>query len=164
MSYEDGVCWCIPCVTACNSAGPSFGVSCVIGVANGTHPPRSLARLFSRCLDAGDYGTAANRLPVVLAEMRGAKNASAVGTLGDAIKVEVKREDPEIKETIRLGIDHLRVHDLRHLFATRSIESGVDLPTLASWLGHKDGGVLCAQICGHLCTKHSTAMAGKVKA
>ena len=100
----------------------------------------------------------------MLAEMRGAKNASAVGTLGDAIKVEVKREDPEIKETIRLGIDHLRVHDLRHLFATRSIESGVDLPTLASWLGHKDGGVLCAQICGHLCTKHSTAMAGKVKA
>jgi integrase len=64
----------------------------------------------------------------------------------------------------RLGIDHLRVHDLRHLFATRCIESGVDLPTLASWLGHKDGGVLCAQVYGHLCIKHSTAMAGKVKA
>jgi integrase len=64
----------------------------------------------------------------------------------------------------RLGIDHLRVHDLRHIFATRCIESGVDLPTLASWLGHKDGGVLCAQVYGHLCKKHSTAMAGRVKA
>jgi integrase len=64
----------------------------------------------------------------------------------------------------RLGIDHLRVHDLRHIFATRCIESGVDLPTLASWLGHKDGGVLCAQVYGHLCQKHSTAMAGRVKA
>lgn len=64
----------------------------------------------------------------------------------------------------RLGIDHLRIHDLRHIFATRCIESGVDLPTLASWLGHKDGGVLCAQVYGHLCKKHSTAMAGKVVA
>jgi integrase len=34
----------------------------------------------------------------------------------------------------RLGIDHLRVHDLRHIFATRCIEAQVDLPTLASWL------------------------------
>lgn len=64
----------------------------------------------------------------------------------------------------RLGIDHLRVHDLRHIFATRCIEAGVDLPTLAAWLGHKDGGVLCAQVYGHLCQKHSTAMAGRVKA
>jgi integrase len=64
----------------------------------------------------------------------------------------------------RLGIDHMRVHDLRHIFATRCIEAGVDLPTLASWLGHKDGGVLCAQVYGHLCKKHSTAMAGRVRA
>ena len=64
----------------------------------------------------------------------------------------------------RLEIDHLRVHDLRHIFATRCIEAGVDLPTLAAWLGHKDGGVLCAQVYGHLCIKHSTGMAGRVKA
>jgi len=64
----------------------------------------------------------------------------------------------------RLGIDHMRVHDLRHIFATRCIESGVDLPTLASWMGHKDGGVLCAQVYGHLCKKHSTKMAAKVSA
>ena len=62
----------------------------------------------------------------------------------------------------RLGIDHMRVHDLRHMFATRCIEAGVDLPTLAGWLGHKDGGVLCAQVYGHLCKKHSDKMAGKV--
>tara|TARA_R110002074_G_scaffold109786_1_gene236585 strand:+ start:1444 stop:2535 length:1092 start_codon:yes stop_codon:yes gene_type:complete len=62
----------------------------------------------------------------------------------------------------RLGIDHMRVHDLRHIFATRCIEAGVPLPTLASWLGHKDGGVLCMQVYGHLCDKHSTEMAGRV--
>ena len=64
----------------------------------------------------------------------------------------------------RLKIDHMRVHDLRHVFATRCLESGVDIPTLADWLGHKDGGVLALQIYGHLCKKHSTAMAGRVKA
>lgn len=64
----------------------------------------------------------------------------------------------------RLGIDHMRVHDLRHIFATRCIEGGVDIPTLADWLGHKDGGVLAMQVYGHLCKKHSAAMAGRVKA
>jgi integrase len=64
----------------------------------------------------------------------------------------------------RLGIPHMRVHDLRHVFATRCIEAGVDLPTLAAWLGHKDGGVLAVQVYGHLCKKHSTKMAQGVKA
>lgn len=31
-------------------------------------------------------------------------------------------------------------HDLRHFFATICIESGVDIPTVSRWLGHKDGG------------------------
>jgi integrase len=41
-----------------------------------------------------------------------------------------------------LGIDPLTHHDLRHLFATRCIESGVDIPTVSRWLGHSDGGAL----------------------
>jgi Phage integrase family len=34
-------------------------------------------------------------------------------------------------------------HDLRHLFVTICIESGVDIPTVSRWLGHKDTGPLC---------------------
>ena len=64
----------------------------------------------------------------------------------------------------RLGYDHLRIHDLRHIFATRCIEAGVDFSTLAGWLGHQDGGVLCADVYGHLCKKHSSEMAKLVKA
>jgi len=41
-----------------------------------------------------------------------------------------------------IGISRLTHHDLRHLFATRCIESGVDIPTVSRWLGHKDGGAL----------------------
>ncbi len=64
----------------------------------------------------------------------------------------------------RLGIEHLRIHDLRHIFATRCLESGVDFPTLAGWLGHKDGGILAAQVYGHLIPDHSSKQAGKVQA
>jgi hypothetical protein len=34
-----------------------------------------------------------------------------------------------------LGIQRITHHDLRHLFATRSIESGVDIPTGKSLIG-----------------------------
>lgn len=63
---------------------------------------------------------------------------------------------------VKLGLHHLTHHDLRHLFATRCIESGVDIPTVAKWLGHKDGGVLAMQTYGHLRDKHSENMAQKV--
>jgi integrase len=62
----------------------------------------------------------------------------------------------------KLGIARITHHDLRHLFATRCIESGVDVPTVSRWLGHKDGGALAMKVYGHLRDSHSTAMAQKV--
>ena len=41
-----------------------------------------------------------------------------------------------------IGIPRISHHDLRDLFATTAIESGVDIPTVADWLGHQDGGAL----------------------
>ena len=64
--------------------------------------------------------------------------------------------------TTRLGLSHLTHHDLRHLFATRCIESGVDIPTVSRWLGHKDGGALAMKVYGHLRNHHSKEMAQKV--
>src|SRR6266704_2895129 len=61
-----------------------------------------------------------------------------------------------------LGITRFTHHDLRHLFATRCIESGVDIPTVSRWLGHKDGGALAMKTYGHLRREHSIAMAKKV--
>jgi hypothetical protein len=43
------------------------------------------------------------------------------------------------------------------------IESGVDIPTVARWLGHKDGGALAMKTYGHLRNEHSQQMAQKVK-
>ena len=62
-----------------------------------------------------------------------------------------------------IGISRLTHHDMRHLFATRCIESGVDIPTVSRWLGHKDGGALAMKTYGHLRNEHSQAMAQKVK-
>jgi integrase len=59
----------------------------------------------------------------------------------------------------KAGIAHLTHHDLRHLFATRCIESGVDVPTVSRWLGHKDGGALAMKVYGHLRNQHSASMA-----
>ena len=61
-----------------------------------------------------------------------------------------------------VGIDRITHHDLRHLFATRCIESGVDIPTVSRWLGHKDGGALAMKTYGHLRREHSIAQAQRV--
>jgi integrase len=63
----------------------------------------------------------------------------------------------------KVGAKRMTHHDLRHLFATRCIESGVDIPTVSRWLGHKDGGALAMRTYGHLRDEHSQQMAAKVK-
>ena len=62
----------------------------------------------------------------------------------------------------KVGADRITHHDLRHLFATRCIQSGVDIPTVSRWLGHKDGGALAMKTYGHLRREHSIAQAQRV--
>jgi integrase len=61
-----------------------------------------------------------------------------------------------------VGVKRITHHDLRHLFATRCIEAGVDIPTVSRWLGHQDGGALCMKTYGHLRDEHSRNEAQKV--
>jgi integrase len=71
-----------------------------------------------------------------------------------------KSMDRAAKEIEMKRLTH---HDLRHLFATRCIESGVDIPTVSRWLGHRDGGALAMRVYGHLRDQHSATMAQKVR-
>jgi len=87
----------------------------------------------------------------------------ALQTPGDFI---LPRETPTraiVTACRTIGIRRLSFHSFRHLFATRCIESGVDLPTLARWLGHKDGGALAGRTYFHLLGGHSRQMAEKVR-
>lgn len=58
---------------------------------------------------------------------------------------------------------HLSHHDLRHIAATRWIEEGIDIMTVASWLGHRDNGRTALLIYGHLRQAHSQQEAAKLK-
>ncbi len=60
------------------------------------------------------------------------------------------------------GLPRLSHHDFRHLFATRCIQAGVDIPTVARWLGHSDGGALLSRTYYHLVDEHSRKMAARV--
>ena len=45
-------------------------------------------------------------------------------------------------------------HDMRHLFASYCVMSGVDTMSIARWMGHKDGGKLIYEVYAHLCGEH----------
>lgn len=62
----------------------------------------------------------------------------------------------------RLKLPRFNHHSMRHFFTSNAIEQGIDFKTVAAWLGHKDGGVLVAQVYGHLREEHSEAMAQKM--
>ena len=56
------------------------------------------------------------------------------------------------------GIARITHHDLRQLFATRRIESGMGILTVSRWLGHRDSGALAMKVYGHLRDQHSASM------
>ena len=60
------------------------------------------------------------------------------------------------------GMPGFRFHDCRHFFASYCVMAGVDTMTIASWLGHSDGGVLIGKTYGHLNPQHKRVAAAKV--
>ena len=85
------------------------------------------------------------------------------GEQPDALVMRVRECQGAINRSCKaLGIPRFTHHDLRHLFATTCIESGVDIPTVSRWLGHKDGGALAMKVYGHLRDQHSANMAQRV--
>lgn len=64
----------------------------------------------------------------------------------------------------RLKFPNFSTRALRRCFITRAIELGIDFKTIASWQGHKDGGVLIANTYSHLRSEHSDAMAKRLVA
>lgn len=67
------------------------------------------------------------------------------------------------KACAKVGVQRLTHHDLRDAFATACIEAGVDIPTVAGWLGHVDGGALLMKVYAHHRRAHSLSQMGKVR-
>jgi len=60
------------------------------------------------------------------------------------------------------GCKRLTHHDLRHYFVTKCLQAGVDVFTLAKWVGHRDNGRLLLKVYSHLQAEHSQEQASKV--
>lgn len=57
------------------------------------------------------------------------------------------------------GLPNFTHHCLRHYFVSNAIERNIPFHVIASWVGHKDGGLLVAKTYGHLRDTHSAEMA-----
>jgi integrase len=73
----------------------------------------------------------------------------------DRVCAVIECKDTLTRACESIGVARITHHDLRHLFATRCIEAGVDIPTVSRWLGHVDGGALAMKVYGHLRRSHS---------
>ena len=62
----------------------------------------------------------------------------------------------------KAGLPTVGFHDLRHFFASECVMAGIDFMTVASWLGHSDGGILVGKVYGHLADTHKKAAAKKL--
>ncbi len=61
----------------------------------------------------------------------------------------------------RIHLPHRGFHSLRHTFATRALESGMDVKTLSEILGHKNPTVTLRRYC-HSLIKHKREMMNKL--
>jgi integrase len=63
----------------------------------------------------------------------------------------------------KAGLQWVGFHDLRHFFASECVMAGIDSMTIATWLGHSDGGILVGKVYGHLADTHKQAAARKLR-
>jgi integrase len=107
----------------------------------------------------GTKGAATRRLPI---SPRLRESLDSM-TRGDGMVFTLKNPHEALTRACkRMELAHLRIHDLRHFFATYAMECGVDVRTLAGWLGHKDGGVLLLRRYAHVRDSHSLSSASKL--
>jgi integrase len=61
-----------------------------------------------------------------------------------------------------LGLPHFTHHSFRHFYASDAIERGVNVRTLAQWLGHRDGGMLLLKTYSHVWEAQEQEAAAKM--
>ena len=58
----------------------------------------------------------------------------------------------------------LQFHLFRHYFISHCVMAGIDFMTIATWVAHRDGGILIGRVYGHLRPGHSANEAKKLGA
>lgn len=80
---------------------------------------------------------------------------------------ECDRPAKTLRESFRAvrvaaGLPWVGFHDFRHFFISTCVMAGIDFMTIASWVGHKDGGILIGKVYGHLSDEHKRNAAKKL--
>jgi len=60
---------------------------------------------------------------------------------------------------VKASVPDFTCHMCRHYFASKALMAKVDIHTVASWLGHRDNGVLLAKTYSHLLNDHKQEQA-----
>ncbi len=99
---------------------------------------------FCRCIDTPKTSSSRREIPLpkqLLPLLRVRKKESALSLVivdGKGKGVSVRSYQRSFELLLRrLGVERRNFHALRHTFATRAIECGVDVKTLSELLGHK---------------------------
>jgi len=107
------------------------------------------------------------KLAELLAAMRQRRAPDSQWLFPSPQRGEKDRPARSFRESLNLtraaaGLPTFGFHDCRHHFISLAVMSGVDYMTIASWVGHQDGGVLIGKVYGHLANEHKRAMAEKL--
>jgi len=106
-------------------------------------------------------------LKALLLEMHTGRPPDSVWLFPSPQRVHKDARAKTLRESLLIvrkaaGLDWIGFHDLRHSFASQCVMAGIDFMTIASWLGHSDGGILVGKVYGHLADSHKKAAAQKL--
>jgi integrase len=83
---------------------------------------------------------------------------------GDLPLLPIKSPRRALRSACReLGMEILTPHDLRHLFTTHCLESGLSVAEVAALRGDKDGGAMLLKQYAHLRNEHLHRVARKIR-
>jgi integrase len=102
-----------------------------------------------------------------LASMKARRQPDSVWLFPSPRRGKEDRPAKSFRESLRIAraaakIPTFGFHDCRRFFATMSIQAGVDIQTVARWLGHQDGGMLVAKTYADVLDEHRKRMAAKL--
>ncbi|MBD5631865.1 MAG: site-specific integrase [Clostridia bacterium] len=98
----------------------------------------------------------------MLRELKKVSNSRFIVATATGTAVSVRSYQRSFEMLLRkLNIPHKGFHSLRHTFATRALECGMDVKTLSEILGHKSASVTLSRYV-HSMNDHKKAMMNKV--